>query len=319
MGVCRPVLAYTLKWLEEHAPPATPQAPRVVVHGDFRSANIMAHPERGLAGVVDWELAHTGNRYEDIGWICVRSWRYGQLSRPVGGFAQLRDFCEGYEAAGGAPVDHAVVEWWALLGSVRWALMCVQQGLSFRDNYAAGGASRFENGVVGRRTSECELDCLCTIAEGAGGVAALVAGAAPGAAPPPGDDPDFPTNAELVGAVQRIISTVAVPALQKTGDARTVYMLRVAANALGMTGRSLQHGPSDRRAEASGIRELLGRPPGEAGDLVVLRRELAAALRSGEVPLAAPGLLRHLLQCAARDVAVDQPKYASLAAVRSML
>jgi len=316
-GVCRPALEFAFAWLGAHAPPESPEERPVLVHGDFRSANIMAHPERGLAGVIDWELAHLGNRYEDIGWICVRTWRYGMLHKPVGGFADLCDFCEGYEAAGGAPVNHATVWWWALAGSARWAILCLQQGSAFRAD-----ASRFENGVVGRRTCEGELDCLIAVAEAVGGVETVLADAADQGelrTAEPADDPGFPACAELVLGARQLLSGQVLPSLAAAGDPRGAFLVRVVNNALGMVARSLQMGPSADRAEAASLARLLGPAADAAAGLPALRQVLATELRAGRLPPERPGLLQHLLLCTGRQTLMDQPKYASLAAVQSKL
>ncbi|MFX7820641.1 phosphotransferase, partial [Acinetobacter baumannii] len=54
-GAERPILELAFRRLRRQAPADT--AP-VVVHGDFRTGNLMIHPEAGLAAVLDWELAH---------------------------------------------------------------------------------------------------------------------------------------------------------------------------------------------------------------------------------------------------------------------
>jgi aminoglycoside phosphotransferase (APT) family kinase protein len=74
-----------------------PPAELRLVHGDFRHGNLMVHAERGLAAVLDWELAHLGDPMEDLGWICVNSWRFGNIDKPVGGFGEYADLFAGYE------------------------------------------------------------------------------------------------------------------------------------------------------------------------------------------------------------------------------
>jgi len=49
-------------------------------------ATAIHHRPRGVRAVLDWELAHLGDPMEDLGWVCVNSWRFGQIDRPVGGF-----------------------------------------------------------------------------------------------------------------------------------------------------------------------------------------------------------------------------------------
>jgi aminoglycoside phosphotransferase (APT) family kinase protein len=155
-GWPRPVFDLTFRWLAEHCPP-TPPHPRFV-HGDFRNGNLMIGPD-GVRAVLDWELAHVGDPMEDLGWICVNSWRFGQVDKPVGGFGQREDLWAGYEAAGGAPVNRAHAKWWEVFGAMRWGVMCAGMTASFR-----GGDPSVERGVIARRTSESEIDLLRLLA-----------------------------------------------------------------------------------------------------------------------------------------------------------
>ena len=59
------------------------------MHGDFRHGNLIIGPD-GVRAVLDWELAHLGDPMEDLGWICVNSWRFGEIDKPVGGFGSAR-------------------------------------------------------------------------------------------------------------------------------------------------------------------------------------------------------------------------------------
>src|SRR3979411_1302716 len=85
----RPVFELALRWLRHHDP--GPPQEVTLVHGDFRHGNLIVGPE-GLRAVLDWELAHLGDPMEDLGWICVNSWRFGEIDRPVGGFGAGAEF-----------------------------------------------------------------------------------------------------------------------------------------------------------------------------------------------------------------------------------
>jgi aminoglycoside phosphotransferase (APT) family kinase protein len=113
----------------------------------------------GVRAVLDWELAHVGDPMEDLGWICVNSWRFGVSDKPVGGFGQREALWAGYEAAGGAPVNRAHAKWWEVFGAMRWGVMCAGMTASFR-----GADPSVERGVIARRTSESEIDLLRLIA-----------------------------------------------------------------------------------------------------------------------------------------------------------
>jgi aminoglycoside phosphotransferase (APT) family kinase protein len=147
-----PVLELAFRWLA-----AAPPAPRAatLVHGDYRIGNVMFGPE-GLRAVLDWELAHRGDPMEDIGWLCVRSWRFGADDRPVGGLGEREPFFAAYERAGGEPVDPARVRWWEVFGNLKWAVVCLVQTRTFLD----GGVRNVELASLGRRVAEMELELL---------------------------------------------------------------------------------------------------------------------------------------------------------------
>lgn len=148
----RPVFELALRWLRQNTPPdVTPR----VVHGDFRNGNLLIGAD-GIRAVLDWELAHAGDPMEDLGWICVNSWRFGEIDKPVGGFGTREDLFAGYEAAGGGSVDRARVRFWEVLGTLRWGIICTMSGVALRDGLAGG----VERALIARRASETELDLL---------------------------------------------------------------------------------------------------------------------------------------------------------------
>ena len=149
----RPTFEAAFRWLEASAPePVTP----VLVHGDFRNGNLMVHPQQGLVGVLDWELSHLGDPAEDLGWICVNSWRFGQWRRPVGGFGDYQALLDGYAAAGGREIPLSRVQFWQALGSLKWGVMCLMMYSSF----ASGADPSIERAMIGRRVSETEIDLV---------------------------------------------------------------------------------------------------------------------------------------------------------------
>lgn len=147
-----PVFELALQWLEDHLPA---QGATTLVHGDFRLGNFIVGTE-GIRAVLDWEMAHIGDPTEDFGWICVPSWRFGQLEHDMGGFGKLCDLISCYEAAGGRAVDAQRVRFWTVLGCLKWGLIC----LFFAFQYLNGEVPAIERAVIGRRTSETELDLL---------------------------------------------------------------------------------------------------------------------------------------------------------------
>ena len=153
----RPVFDLALRRLHDHAPAAPDRV--TLVHGDFRNGNLIIGPD-GIRAVLDWELAHLGDPMEDLGWICVNSWRFGEIDKPVGGFGTREEMFAAYEAASGRNVDPARVMFWEILGTLRWGLMCCGMMQRFR----AGPDHSMERAMIGRRASETEIDLLRLLA-----------------------------------------------------------------------------------------------------------------------------------------------------------
>jgi aminoglycoside phosphotransferase (APT) family kinase protein len=147
-----PAFELGLRWLEEHAPSEREPA---LVHGDFRNGNFVIGAD-GIRAVLDWELAHLGDPLEDLGWLCVKSWRFGNADKVAGGFGALDQLLSSYTRAGGAPVDEETVRFWVVLGTVKWGVICAGQALAFVN----GILRNVEMAALGRRVAEMEWDLL---------------------------------------------------------------------------------------------------------------------------------------------------------------
>lgn len=146
-----PAIEYGFRWLAARLPPP---GPRVLVHGDYRVGNVIFGAD-GVRVILDWEQAHVGDPMEDLGWMCVRAWRFGS-PLPVGGIGEREPFFAAYEQAGGGPVDPQVVRFWEVVGDLKWAVICIAQA----NTYLAGGVKSVELASIGRRTAEAEYDLL---------------------------------------------------------------------------------------------------------------------------------------------------------------
>jgi len=247
-----PAFELGLRWLDAHRPPS----PRTtVVHGDFRLGNLFVDHE-GLAGVLDWELAHLGDPVEDLGWYCVRAWRFGSRL-PAGGMGTREELLAAYAAAGGEAVDPEALRWWELLGTLKWGLICVLQA----SVHLSGASRSVELATIGRRVCENEWDVL----------GLLPGGDLPGPEPrPPGTPADLygrPTAGELVEAVREWVDDD----VRGATEGRVAFHARVAVNALRMLERQLALAPVHEPAHRRRLTEL-----GHDDD-----EQLAAAIRAG--------------------------------------
>jgi len=153
-----PAFELAFRWLRQDLPPSTETT---LVHGDYRIGNVIFGPE-GARAILDWELAHIGDPTEDLGWICVRSWRFGNDDKPVGGIGRREELWEAYEAAGGRKVDRDAVRWWEVFGNLHWGIICIGQARRAMEGgpKASSAGSRLELLTIGRRTAETEWELL---------------------------------------------------------------------------------------------------------------------------------------------------------------
>jgi aminoglycoside phosphotransferase (APT) family kinase protein len=154
LGEPHPALELGLRWLRRHLP--APVEPGLV-HGDLRLGNLLVD-EAGLVGVLDWELVHAGDPAEDLGWLCVRSWRFGNDDRPAAGCGTREELLAAYARAGGRAISLEQLRFWEVYGNVRWGVIClVQAQLGLRQG-------SLERAAIGRRTCEPEWDLLAMVA-----------------------------------------------------------------------------------------------------------------------------------------------------------
>jgi aminoglycoside phosphotransferase (APT) family kinase protein len=153
MSYAQPVFELALAWLDRRRPATVPRP--VLVHGDYRTGNYLAD-ETGITAILDWEGAHLGDPVEDLGWVCIKSWRFGSIDKPAGGFGSREEMWQAYERAGGAKVDPTRAHWWEVFGTVRWGIICHTQAWK----HLSGAQKSMELASIGRRAVETEVDLL---------------------------------------------------------------------------------------------------------------------------------------------------------------
>lgn len=89
-----PVVSYACQWLRRNA--STDVRKTVLVQGDTGPGNFV-QSDGVITAIVDWELSHLGDAYEDLGWVVARS-----LLFP---FGDLTHRFQVYAQASGLPFD----------------------------------------------------------------------------------------------------------------------------------------------------------------------------------------------------------------------
>ncbi|WP_433324660.1 phosphotransferase family protein [Spirillospora sp. CA-294931] len=281
LGDPRPAVELGLRWLRDHRPPPVPPA---VVHGDFRLGNLLVAPD-GVRGVLDWELVHTGDPAEDLGWLCVKAWRFGS-PHPVGGLGSREELLDGYEQGGGRRPDAARLRWWEVYGTLRWTVLCRFQA----ERHLSGAEPSIELAALGRRVCEQEHDLLLALGHPA---PAPVPDVLDGTADVPPAPHDRPGAHGLLEAVGEFLAAD----VRAAGDERLRFHALVAANLLRVARREMLLGPAHRQAHRRRLAAL-----GAASDA-----DLARAIRAGTLDAAAPEVIGAVRASVTDRLAVASP------------
>ena len=279
----QPMIDFTAQWLLRNLPAPSDST---LVHGDLRNGNLMV-AEQGITAVLDWELCHLGDPMRDLGWLCVNSWRFGRRDLPVGGFGTVDELVAGYEAQAGNCIDRDALHFWEVFGSFWWSVTTLGMAQTWR----TGETPSVERPVIGRRSSEAQMDCVHLLIPGDIDPALLQR-----------QQTELPTSVELVNSVRAHLKTSVLESL----DGADKFLLRVAMNSLAIAERELQLTPALEAEELSRLVELVGE-----GDLPELRWKLAHALRSGTL-FDESTLHQHLRLSVAGRLSIDQPTYSAL-------
>jgi aminoglycoside phosphotransferase (APT) family kinase protein len=277
-GGDRPIIALGLRWLEDNCPP---QVEPVLNHGDYRMGNLLVEGSR-LTGVLDWEIAHFGDRHEDLAFGCMAVWRFARYDRPALGLGSIESYIAAYEAEAGVRLDPARFRFWTIYRTVWWALGCLKMAAQWR----SGADRMLERVVISRRTSEQELDLLLLLEEDAP--------EAERARPVVLNDWTFESHGEASDAEMAVAVSEWLATLKDKLAGHDRFQLAVARNALGIVTRSIELGARDS--------DHLG----------------AEALLAGRVSLETEDVLSELRRAAFEKLRADVPKYPALAAARTL-
>jgi aminoglycoside phosphotransferase (APT) family kinase protein len=274
-----PLLVLAFAWLRPRVPDDGDWSV-VLVQGDTGPGNFMYGNGR-VAAITDWEMAHLGDRHDDLGWICVRDLQER--------FTHLPDRWRDYEAAAGVRIDLDRLRWFRAFAQLRCTIG-TRNGLLAHD-------SRVElaNLLIYHTLHERLLAELMAELVGVADAEAIAADAAAALGDPPDTDDAWVFDAALAD-----LRTVVVPAVTDPFAAR---------RAKGVA-RLLKHlrerdrlGPIVDAAEAADLRALVPGDPTRAG--------VVAAIRAGSIDDAAA--VRYCLRHVARTTRVLRPAMGELA------
>lgn len=128
----QPALRIAADWLRDNLP--DPPERIVLVHGDFRPANVLVR-DGALGALLDWELAHLGDPLDDLGWYTAPLYAREHF---IPGRWETEDFLRRYTELTGIRVDPAALRFWQILSTFRLAVIA----LAGVRNFCEGGTDR---------------------------------------------------------------------------------------------------------------------------------------------------------------------------------
>src|SRR6266404_380840 len=104
-----PVIRGAAIWLKKNYP----AAPRLsVVHGDYRLGNFLEKDGK-ITAILDWELAHIGDPYEDLGWACARIFTSDR--NKVSNLGERRAFLNEYSRLTGLTPSEEIIRYYEVM------------------------------------------------------------------------------------------------------------------------------------------------------------------------------------------------------------
>ena len=125
-----PIAEAAIRWLRANPPP--PAQRLSIVHGDFRSGNFLHDGAGTMTAILDWEMAHIGDPYEDLAWATDPLWCAGDQERAAG-YLPWPDAVAIWQEASGCTFDPAVFEWWSIFASVKAIGIWISSARAFAD------------------------------------------------------------------------------------------------------------------------------------------------------------------------------------------
>jgi aminoglycoside phosphotransferase (APT) family kinase protein len=112
----QPIARAALRWLARNPPP--PAQKISLVHGDYRTGNFLFDAQGEIRAILDWEMAHLGDPFEDLAWALDPLWAHGDPSRPAGTIARDEAIAL-WEASSGLKVNADAFVWWEIFASLK--------------------------------------------------------------------------------------------------------------------------------------------------------------------------------------------------------
>ncbi|MEM5517737.1 phosphotransferase family protein [Henriciella sp. AS95] len=126
----QPVAEAAIRYLRANPPPAAQKLS--LVHGDYRTGNYLQDGEGHITAILDWEMAHLGDPYEDLAWATDLLW-CGNDTERAAGLLPWPEAIAIWQDASGCKFDPAAFEWWSLFAHLKGLGIWISSARAFAD------------------------------------------------------------------------------------------------------------------------------------------------------------------------------------------
>jgi aminoglycoside phosphotransferase (APT) family kinase protein len=144
-----PILSMGLRW-----PDITSPLPKVTLSRRHCTGNFL-YDQKSILGILDWEMVHLGDPMEDVGWFCVRMWRWAGDEK-VGGLLDRDEWYRLYEQYSGIPVDREGARFWEILGNIKLAIIFVTGVRSYCEGRSSDIMLALTSAEARHRAGDCD-------------------------------------------------------------------------------------------------------------------------------------------------------------------
>jgi aminoglycoside phosphotransferase (APT) family kinase protein len=156
----QPIVRAAIRRLRANPPP--PAQKLSIVHGDYRSGNFLHDGQGTITGILDWEMAHLGDPFEDFGWGANALWQHNDPTRAAGLIPRDRAIAI-WEAESGLKFDERAMAWWDLFASVKGQAIWISSTREFVDSGFREPILAFSGLIPGRRHDEIIAEQLIAL------------------------------------------------------------------------------------------------------------------------------------------------------------
>lgn len=153
----QPIAQAAIRWLR--ANPPAPAQKISIVHGDYKTGNFLFDSNCNITGVLDWEMCHLGDPYEDLAWAFDPLWS-AQTPELAGRLMPHAKAIDIWQKASGLDFEETSFHWWRVFNAVKAIAIWISSSEDFESGESKDAILAYAGWVMTDRHNHILLDYL---------------------------------------------------------------------------------------------------------------------------------------------------------------